>query len=159
MGSITETTTDNGSMQISIPRTDNFMELINTRLKFFLGDNACVGKDYSGWETVSAEHYGGSCRTICYENKHLYVLEKDAGCVISLGGDIADYKGRLIADGSGHHHDIRKLRGKVDAYMAEHGITEYSSDVGIHALWVPRYPRSLVEECVRVYEMTLDLEI
>ena len=135
------------------------MELINTRLKFFLGDNACVGKDYSGWETVSGEHYGGSCRTICYENKHLYVLEKDAGCVISLGGDIADYKGRLIADGSGHHHDIRKLRGKVDAYMAEHGITEYSSDVGIHALWVPRYPRSLVEECVRVYEMTLDLEI
>lgn len=159
MGNITKTVIGNGNMQTAIPRTDRFMELINTRLKYFLGSDACVGKDYSGWETVEGERYDGISRSLCYENEQLYVLERDAWCVVALRGDIADYQGRLISDGSGHRHDIRKLRGKVEAYMTEHDITEYSSDVGRHALWVPRYPRTLVEECVRVYEMTLDLEI
>ena len=42
------TTHDNGNTNIVIPRTDGFMEKVNARMKFFLGDNACVGKDYSG---------------------------------------------------------------------------------------------------------------
>ena len=151
------TTHDKGNMNSAIPRTDNFMETVNTRMKFFLGDNACVGKDYSGWESVKGEHYDGACRTIRYEDGRLYVWEKDAGCIIDLSGDIADYKGRLIADHSNRRHNINQLRGKVEAYMTEHGITEYSSEIGVHALWVMRYPPALVKERVRVYEMTLNL--
>ena len=74
-----------------------------------------------------------------------------------LCGDMADYKDRLIADRRHAHYCILDLRRKVDAYMAKNGITEYTSEVGSHALWVKMMPQSMIQVRVKVYEMTREL--
>ena len=126
-------------------------------MKFFLGNDVHIGQVYRGWETVSGERYEGECRPILYENGRLYVLKKDVGDVAVFQGDIADCKGRLMADGRFAHYSITGLRDKVSAYMDKNGITEYTSEVGRHALWMKMMPQSIILECVKVYEMTKDM--
>jgi len=140
-----------------IPRTDSFMERFETRMKFLLGNDVHLGQDYNGWETVQGESREGTCRPFHYENGHLYILEKDAGRVVVLQGDLADYKGRLMADGRHAHYSIARLRDKVTAYMEKNAITEYTSEVGRHALWMKMMPQSMIMERVKVYEMTREL--
>ena len=140
-----------------IPRTDSFMERFETRMKFLIGNDVRIGADYYGWETVDGERYDGTCRPIHFENGRLYLLEKDTGRVVVLRGDLADYKGRLMADGRHAHYSITDLRNKVDAYIEKNSITKYSSEVGRHALWVKMMPQSLIQERVKVYEMTKDM--
>ena len=69
---------------ITIPRTDSFMERFETRMKFLLGNNVHLGQDYNGWETVLGESREGTCRPFHYEDGYLYVLEKDAGVMERL---------------------------------------------------------------------------
>lgn len=137
-----------------IPRTDNFMERIETRMKFLLGSNVRISQNYNGWETVQGESYEGVCCPFLYENGRLYVLEKDAGGVAVLQGDLADYKGKLMADSRHAHYSIATLRNKVTEHMEKNGITKYSSEVGRHALWAKMLPQSMILERVKVYEMT-----
>ena len=139
-----------------IPRTDSFMERFETRMKFLLGNDVHLGQDYNGWETVQGESHDGACRPFLYENGHLYVLEKDAGGVVVLQGDLADYKGWLMSDARHAHYSIAELRNKVEAYMEKNAITEYTSEVGRHALWMKMMPQSMIMERVKVYEMTKD---
>lgn len=140
-----------------IPRIDRFMERFETRMKFLLGNDVQIGQDYKGWETVQGESHDGACRPFLYENGYLYVLEQNAGGVVVLQGDLADYKGRLMADGRHAHYSISSLQNKVAAYMEKNGITEYTSEVGRHALWVKMMPHSMIMERVKVYEMTIDM--
>ena len=142
---------------ITIPRTDSFMERFETRMKFLLGNDVHIGQDYTGWETVQGEGREGACRPFHYENGYLYILEKDAGRVVVLQGDLADYKGKLMADGRHAHYSIAGLRNKVTTYMEKNGITEYTSEVGRHALWMKMMPQSMIMERVKVYEMTRDV--
>ena len=148
----------NTSKDITIPRTDRFMDRFETRMKFLIGNDVRLDTDYYGWETADGECYDGTCRPICFENGRLYVLEKGAGSVTVLWGDMADYKDRLIADRRDANYSIPALRSKVDAYMEKNGITEYTSEVGHHALWVKMMPQSLIQERVKVYEITKELE-
>ena len=143
--------------EITIPRTDHFMERFETRMKFLIGNDVRLGTDYYGWETVDGERYDGACRPIRFENCRLYVLEKGTAGVAVLWGDVADYKDRLIADRRDAHYSIPVLRSKVDAYMEKNGITEYTSEVGCHALWVKMMPQPMIQERVKVYEMTREL--
>ena len=143
--------------ETTIPRTDRFMERFETRMKFLIGNDVRLDTDYFGWETVDGERYDGACHPIRFENSRLYVLEKGVDGVAVLWGDMADYKGRLIADRRDAHYSIPALRSKVDAYMEKNGITEYTSEVGRHALWVKMIPQSLIQERVKVYEMTRDM--
>ena len=143
--------------ETTIPRTDRFMERFETRMKFLLGNDVHLGQDYNGWETVDGERYDGACHPIRFENSRLYVLEKGVDGVAVLWGDMADYKGRLIADRRDAHYSIPALRSKVDAYMEKNGITEYTSEVGCHALWVKMMPQPMIQERVKVYEMTREL--
>ena len=147
----------NKGSSITIPRTDRFMERFETRMKFLLGNDVHIGQDYNGWETVQGESYDGACRPFLYESGHLYVLEMDAGGVVVLQGDLADYQDRLMADGRHARYSIAELRNKVTTYMEKNGITEYSSEVGRHALWVKMVPQSMIMERVKVYEMTKNL--
>jgi len=147
----------NTGSNITIPRTDSFMERFETRMKFLLGNDVHLGQDYNGWETVDGERYDGACHPIRFENSRLYVLEKGVDGVAVLWGDMADYKGRLIADRRDAHYSIPALRSKVDAYMEKNGITEYTSEVGCHALWVKMMPQPMIQERVKVYEMTREL--
>lgn len=144
--------------EITIPRTDRFMERFETRMKFLIGNDVRLDTDYYGWETVDGKHYDGVCRPIRFENGRLYVLEKGTDRVAVLWGDMADYKDRLIADRRDAHYNISALRSKVAAYMEKNGITEYSSEVGRHALWVKMMPQPIVQERVKVYEMVKDLD-
>ena len=147
----------NANKETSIPRTDRFIERFNTRMKFLVGNDVRLDADYYGWETIDGERYDGTCRTIHFENGYLYVLEKGVGGVAVLWGDMADYKDRLIADRRNARYSIPDLRRKVDTYMEKNGITEYTSEVGGHALWVKMMPQSLIQERVKVYEMTRDV--
>ena len=140
-----------------IPRTDSFMERFEIRMKLLLGNDVHIGQDYTGWETVQGESHNGACRPFLYEDGHLFVLEQDAGGVAVLHGDLADYKGRLMADARHAHYSITDLRNKVKTYMEKNGITEYTSEVGRHALWVKMMPQSMILERVKVYEMTKDI--
>ena len=140
-----------------IPRTDSFMERFEMRMKFLLGHDVHIGRDYNGWQTVQGDSHEGVCRPLLYENGHLYVLERDTGDVAALEGDLADYRGRLMADGRFAQYNIFGLRTRVAEYMEVNGITEYTSEVGRHALWVKMMPRSMILERVKVYEMTRDL--
>ena len=137
-----------------IPRTDRFMERFETRMKFLLGNDVQIGQDYKGWETVQGESYDGECRPFLYENDRLYVFEKDSDGVTILQGDLADYNGQLMADARHAHYSITDLRNKVKTYMEKNGITEFSSEVGRHALWVKMVPQSMIMERVKVYEIT-----
>ncbi|MBQ8962543.1 MAG: hypothetical protein IJ089_01920 [Clostridia bacterium] len=147
----------NTHKEFTIPRIDRFMERFNARMKFLVGNDVRIGVDYYGWETVDGERYDGICRPIHFDNSQLYVLEKGVEGVVVLWGDMADYKDRLIADRRHARYSIPDLRSKVDAYMAKNGITEYTSEVGSHALWVKMMPQSVVQERVKVYEMTKEL--
>lgn len=147
----------NKGSNITIPRTDSFMVRFETRMKFLLGNNVHLGQDYNGWETVQGESREGTCRPFHYEDGYLYVLEKDAGRVVVLQGDLVDYKGRLMADGRHAHFSIVGLQNKVKAYMEKNAITEYTSEVGRHALWMKMMPQSMIMERVKVYEMTREL--
>ena len=148
----------NPEKNTAIPRTDRFMERLGTRMKFLLGDDVRIGQDYSGWETAGGEKYDGACRPILYENGRLYVLEGDRGGVAVLRGDLADYRGRLMADGRLAQYDISGLRDRVSAYMERNGIAGYTPEVGRHALWMKMLPRSMVLERAKVYELTKDLD-
>ena len=140
-----------------IPRTDRFMERFETRMKFLLGNHVKIGQDYNGWETVQGESHDGECRPFLYENGRLYVFEKDSDGVVILQGDLADYKGKLMADARHAHYSIAELRNNVTTYMKKNGITDYSSEVGRHALWVKMMPESMIMERVKMYEMTKNL--
>jgi len=62
-----------------------------------------------------------------------------------------------MADGRHAHYSIARLRDKVTAYMEKNAITEYTSEVGRHALWMKMMPQSMIMERVKVYEMTREL--
>ena len=147
----------NTDKDIVIPRTDRFMERFETRMKFLLGNDVQIGQDYNGWETVQGESCESACRPFHYENGYLYVLEKDVGSVVVLQGDLADYKGKLMADDRNARYSIAGLRKKVKAYMEKNDIAEYTSEVGRHALWIKMMPQSMIMERVKIYEMTKDL--
>ncbi|MBQ6374437.1 MAG: hypothetical protein IJJ45_08130 [Clostridia bacterium] len=142
---------------IRIPRTDRFFERFNARMKFLLGDDVRVGREYDGWETIDGARFDGPCRTIHYDGRLLFVLESDDRSVAVLCGDMADDHGRLIADQRHGHYSIPELRDSVDRYMARNVIPAYTTEVGYRALWRKMAPRSLIAEYVRVYEMTLGL--
>ena len=137
----------------TIPRIEHFMERFNARMKFLQGNDVRLGVDYSGWETIDGERYDGMCQAIRFENGNLYVLEVGTDIVVVLWGDMADYKDRLIADRRSARYSIPDLRKKVDTYMEKNGITDYTPEVGRHALWVKMMPQSLIQERVKVYEM------
>jgi len=147
----------NTGKEITIPRTDRFMDRFEARMKFLTGNDVRIGVDYYGWETIDGERYDGACRPIGFENGQLYVWEKGIGGLVVLWGDMADYKDRLIADRRHARYSIPDLHRKVDTYMAKNGITEYTSEVGSHALWVKMMPQSVIHERVKVYEMTKEL--
>ena len=139
-----------------IPRTDSFMGRFETRMKFLLGHDVHLDQDYTGWQSVQGERYDGPCSPVLYENGLLYVIEKDAGEVAVLRGDLAEYRGRLMADGCCARHSISGLRSKVRAYMEKNAIDEYTSEVGRRALWVKMMPQQLIMQRVKVYELTLE---
>ena len=143
----------------SIPRTDNFMNLFNARMKFLVGNNVTLGSRYLGWETVDGHKSAEPCETIDYDGQYLYVHTIGTGTVTELMGDMADYKGALIADKSWNSYDIGTLRRRVDKYMAEKGIKEYTSEIGRKALWQLKLPSSLIDQRVKVYEMTRGVDI
>lgn len=143
----------------SIPRTDNFMKLFNARMKYLVGNDVSLGSRYLGWETVDGHRSLAPCETIDYDGKYLYVHNLGAGTVTELLGDMAEYKGTLIADKSWNSYDIADLRRRVDKYMVEKGITEYNSEVGRKALWQLKLPSSHIEQRVKVFEMTRSVEI
>lgn len=62
-----------------------------------------------------------------------------------------------MADDRHAHYSIAGLRNKVTTYMEKNAITEYTSEVGRHALWVKMMPQSMIMERVKVYEMTRDV--
>ena len=144
-------------MSISIPRTDNFMALINSRLRFFNGSDVHVGDEFPlGWEEcpiqrISDNHSNVPCKVIHYDGEMLYV--RHGNIITTLCGDVAGYHGRLLADRMHKQYDIGQFERKVREYMQKHGITEYTSEVGRHALWMKMMPGNIVEDRVRVYEM------
>ena len=91
------------------------------------------------------------------ENGYLYVLEKDASGVVVLHGNLANYKGRLMADGHHAHYSIAGLRNKVKAYMEKRAIIKYTSEALHHTLWMKMMPQSMIMEHVKMYEMTTDI--
>jgi len=149
---------DNTINNIQIPRTSAFMERFNTRMKFLVGNDVQVGKDYFGWDTTDGSQYDGACRPIHYDGKYLYVLEKGASRLVMLYGDMADYQGRLIADRHWNAYDIRSLQKRVENYMKDKGIQEYTTDVGRRALWLKMAPQGLITERVHVYELTRNIQ-
>ena len=148
---------DNNLNIIQIPRTTAFMNRINTRMKFLTGNDVQVGKEYYGWETTDDHRYDGVCKTIQYDGRYLYVLEKGLSRLVMLYGDMADYQGRLIADKRWSVYDILDLQKRVQSFMQDKGIQEYTSDVGRRALWLKMASQRLIQERVRVYEMTKDI--
>lgn len=148
---------DNTINNIQVPRTSAFMERFNARMKFLNGNDVQVGKDYFGWETIDGSHYDGTCRPIHYDGKYLYVFEKGLLKLVMLYGDMVDFQGRLIADQRWSVYDIRDLEKRVQRYMRDKCIQEYTTDVGRRALWLKMAPQGLIMERVRVYEMTKDV--
>ena len=143
----------------SIPRTDNFMTLFNARMKFLLGNDVTLGSRYLGWETVDGHKSIAPCETIDYDGKYLYVHNIEAGTVTELMGDMAEYAGSLIADKSWNIYSIANLRHRVNEYMTEHGIKEYTTEIGHKALWQLKLPSSIIDQRVKVYEMTRGMEV
>lgn len=148
---------DNTINNIQIPRTSAFMERFDDRMKFLLGNDVQVGKVYYGWKTMDGSHYDGTCEPIHYDGKYLYVHEKGLSKLVMLYGDMADFQGRLIADQRWSRYDIRDLQKRVQRYMQDKGIQEYTTDVGRRALWLKMAPQDLIMERVRVYEVTKDV--
>ena len=148
-------------LTVSIPRTDNFMKLVNTRMKFLLGNNVTIGTTYTAWQTVEGEGKlsAAPCQAIAYDGQYLYVHTLGTGKVTELMGDMAEFHGVLIADKSWGSYQISTLRQKVKDYMAEHGITEYTSEIGYKALYMAKVPGSMIRQRVHVYEMTRELDI
>ena len=142
-----------------IPRTDNFMNLFNARMKFFIGNNVTLGSQYLGWETLDGHRSSAPCEAVNYDGQYLYVHTLGTGKVTELMGDMAEYEGSLIADKRWNIFDISELRRRVDQYMAEHDLKAYTTNIGRKALWQLKLPQSIIDERVRVYEMTLGVEI
>ena len=146
-------------MSNTIPRTDHFMSMFNTRMKFLLGNDVTLGSRYLGWETVNGHRSASPCNAVAYDGEYLYVHTIGTPMVTQLMGDMADYQGTLMADKSWNSFDIGKLRRRVAEYMAEKGIAEYNSEVGHKALWQLKIPSSIIDQRVRAYELTLGVDI
>lgn len=156
---MSQVTIHNNSTVHCIPRTDNFMKLFNARMKFLVGNDVAIGAKYSAWETVDGHVSAAPCQAIAYDGQYLYVHTLGTGRITELMGDLAEYHGVLMADKCWNGFDIVDLRRRVDKYMAEKGITEYTSEVGRKALWQLKLPSSIIEQRVRVYEMTREMFI
>ena len=148
---------DNAINNIRISRTDAFMDRFNTRMKFLVGSDVQVGKEYKGWETTDDNRYDGVCKTIQYDGRYLYVFEEEHFRLVMLYGDMADYQGRLIADRHWSVYDVRMLQKRIQNYMRVKGIQDYTTEVGRSALWLKMAPQELIMERVHVYKMTKDV--
>ena len=139
--------------RVCIPRTDNFMALVNTRLRFILGRDVCLQEKYRGWETLDDERYKGACRPVAFDRGLLLVHHLGTDIYTVLAGDMADDHGRLIADECYRQIDMRAVEEKIHNYMEKNGIKTYNSEVGRHALWVKMMPQNFIAENVRFYEL------
>ena len=142
-----------------IPRTEAFENRFNTRMKFLFGQDVQIGTTYAGWEDTHGNGRHLPCKAIHYDGKYLYALSAETGTCTLMEGDMADYHGTLMVDRAWNSYNIHSLRKRVADYMREKNIAEYNSEVGHRALWQMKVPGTLIDERVRVYEITKGEEI
>ena len=128
-----------------------------TCLRFLLGRNVKVGRRYRGWETLDDFNYDGYCRVVRYDGTYVFVYDEEKARITLLCGDVANYRGRIVADRHFGGYSIRKMHKKVLRYMEEHGIAQYDSSVGRKALWIKMVSDNFIQLMVEVYETGMTL--
>ena len=140
-----------------IPRTSSFESRFNARMKFLFGSDVHIGDVFTGWETIDGDRNNTVCIAIHYDGKTLYVLHDSN--VTLFNGDMANYHGTLMADQKWNTYNIPSLRQRLDKYMTKKGLTAKNPGVIRGAMWQAKWPECLINERVRVYELTKDMSL